>query len=50
MELVIVGYSFNKDLGWLSVPLGIVVWLAVGFYLHRHEFKGAPEHVKDMDP
>ena len=47
---VAVGYGFNKDLGWFSMPLGIVVLLAVAFYLHRHEFKGAPEHVKHMDP
>jgi hypothetical protein len=25
-------------------------WLIVGWYLHRHELRGAPEHVKDMDP
>jgi hypothetical protein len=26
------------------------VWLIVGWYLRRHEFRGAPAHVERMDP
>jgi hypothetical protein len=35
---------------WGALSIGVVVWLIVGWYLHRTEFRGAPAHVKLMDP
>jgi hypothetical protein len=36
--------------GLVAFGFAIGVWLLVGWYLHRHEFRGAPAHVKRMDP
>jgi hypothetical protein len=33
-----------------AIGIAVVVVVIVAWYLHRHEFGGAPEHVKDMDP
>jgi hypothetical protein len=43
--------STVDSLGGLGAfGIAIVAWAIVGWYLHRHEFKGAPAHVKLMDP
>ena len=36
--------------GWIAFGCAVIAWLAVGLYLRRHHFRGAPTHVKDMDP
>jgi hypothetical protein len=36
--------------GLAAFGFAIGAWLIVGLYLHRHEFRGAPAHVKRMDP
>jgi hypothetical protein len=33
-----------------AIGFAIVVVAILAWYCHRHEFRGAPEHVKDMDP
>jgi hypothetical protein len=45
-------YRFTVDSfgGLGALGFAVVVWLIVGLYLHRHEFRGAPVHVKRMDP
>ena len=36
--------------GLIAFGCAVVAWLAVGLYLRRHHFRGAPKHVRDMDP
>jgi hypothetical protein len=36
--------------GLNAFGIAVVVWAITGWYLHRHEFKGAPERIKLMDP
>ncbi len=36
--------------GWAWTGLFIATWLAVGFIIQRHEFKGAPPHIKFIEP
>ena len=45
-------YGFTVDAvgGWVAFGFAFVAWLIVGWYLHRHEFKGAPAHIRRMDP
>jgi hypothetical protein len=33
-----------------AIGFAIFVWAILAWYCHRHEFRGAPKHVKDMDP
>jgi hypothetical protein len=36
--------------GLIAFGCAAAVWLTVGWYLHRLEFKGAPEHIEFIDP
>jgi hypothetical protein len=35
---------------WLRIAAFVVVWLVVGWFLQRHTFKGAPDHIQFIDP
>jgi hypothetical protein len=35
---------------WAPLGIAIAAWGIAGWYLQRHEFRGAPAHVKLMDP
>jgi len=54
LSLVIGGLAYGAtvdSLGGLGAfGVAVVAWALSGWYLHRHEFRGAPERVKLMDP
>jgi hypothetical protein len=47
-----IAYRLTEDSfgGLGAFGIALVAWVLTGWYLHRHEFRGAPAHVKDMDP
>jgi hypothetical protein len=47
-----IAYRFTVDsLGGLgALGIAVAAWIATGWYLHRHEFGGAPAHIKLIDP
>jgi hypothetical protein len=47
---IVYAMTVNHVGSLVAFGLGVVVWLMVGWYLHHIEFRGAPEHVKLMDP
>jgi hypothetical protein len=46
----VVAYIVDKSFGWPSIVIGLGIWLTVGVIGQRQELKGAPEHIKFIDP
>jgi hypothetical protein len=44
------GATVNSFGGLGAFGVAVVAFLASACYLHRHEFRGAPEHIQLMDP
>jgi hypothetical protein len=54
LSLVVGGIAYTATInsfgGLGAFGIAVVAWAISGWYLHRHEFRGAPAHVKLMDP
>lgn len=50
LSAFVVAYSIDKSFGWPSIAIGFGIWLTLGLILQRQEFKGAPKHIKFIDP
>jgi hypothetical protein len=35
---------------WGALAVAFIVWALVGWFVQRSEFKGAPSHIKFIDP
>jgi hypothetical protein len=34
--------------GLIAFGCAVVAWVAIGLYLRRHHFRGAPKHIRDF--
>lgn len=46
----VVAYSIDPSHGWPSIVLGSGIWITLAFITHRQELKGAPQHIRFIDP
>jgi hydrogenase-4 membrane subunit HyfE len=40
----------DEQYTWLRITVFVVTWLVLGWFLQRHTFRGAPDHIRFIDP
>jgi hypothetical protein len=45
-----IAHNVDPSHGWPSIVLGSGIWIALAFITNRQELKGAPQHIRFIDP